>query len=82
MSVRERRNRKDRRGKTPEQIQRDYQRHERAYNAATQSPGYLMAVRTHHFSSWGSGHTHSGPVHVGPCVCQCGITQPYDGDSQ
>ena len=31
MSVRERRNRKDAKGKTPEQIQRGLARHERAY---------------------------------------------------
>ena len=32
-----------------------------------------------HFSAWGSGHTcdSDGP-HDGPCICECGITQPYD----
>ena len=45
MSVRERRNRKDRRGKTPEQIQRDYRRHELAYAEAVEGQQRIMLPR-------------------------------------
>jgi hypothetical protein len=55
VSIRERRNRKDRRAKTPEQLRRDQPRHEATYGEATarlceadfplNAGGYLRAVR-------------------------------------
>ena len=81
--MRERRNRKDRRGKTPEQIRRDYRRHELAYAEAVKGQQRIMLPRLGaHFSSWGSGHTHTGPAHDGPCICTSGITQPYDEEQR
>ena len=33
-----------------------------------------------HLSVWGSGHVcdADGP-HAGPCICECGLQQPWDG---
>jgi hypothetical protein len=55
MSVRERRNRKDRRAQTPEQVQRDYQRHAQTYGELAgglhesdlplNPAGYLAGIR-------------------------------------
>lgn len=57
MSIRERRNRKDSRGKTPEQIQRDYKRHKQTYGETIEGlteadfplnpAGYLRGIRTY-----------------------------------
>ena len=46
-----------------------------------QEPEKIMLPRTgRHISAWGHGHTcnSNGEAHDGPCVCYCGVEQPYE----
>ena len=43
-------------------------------------PERIMLPRLgRHISAWGHGHTcDSSQPHDDPCVCSCGVMQPYD----